>query len=250
MRPLVRWTFVAMAAVGLLSPATAGAQECAGGRVASSATRGRCCWPGQTWSDEHARCAGPPRCPDGMAAEGDACVGSAALVAAPPAAYHEAAPPSSEPPAALAWPLVSTDIGHGVLNPRIARSSNEALLISGVTLLGVGYLASILTGVFDQTGYNCWSGSCNTWPFAFIPGVGGVLAGTVSLSGSRYSIGWGMAMGIPAGVTQLVGLALLIAGLMSENEELVPSMDVAGTRVHAVPYASSDAAGLSLTMEL
>jgi hypothetical protein len=60
------------------APATTGTTpattQCAPGRVVGPSTAGRCCWPDQAWNDTYGRCAGPPRCPAGLIAEGDNCV--------------------------------------------------------------------------------------------------------------------------------------------------------------------------------
>src|SRR5262249_29470148 len=50
------------------------APECAEGRVSTAATAGRCCWPGQYWTDERERCEGAPRCAEGWLADGPGCV--------------------------------------------------------------------------------------------------------------------------------------------------------------------------------
>lgn len=77
-------------------PAAAARAQCAEGRDVSEQTEGRCCWPGQRWSSEAARCEGAPTCPEGLASEGDACV---PLRAAQPRtdAAPSAAPPPSPP---------------------------------------------------------------------------------------------------------------------------------------------------------
>jgi serine/threonine-protein kinase len=52
--------------------------SCPLGQVASAATAGRCCWPGQTSAPGATACAGPARCPVGFTAAGDACQPDAA----------------------------------------------------------------------------------------------------------------------------------------------------------------------------
>lgn len=64
-------------ALSLVGSVAAAQTTCVGGREISPRTAGRCCWPGQSWSRRDGRCAGPPRCPRGMASEGDSCVVSA-----------------------------------------------------------------------------------------------------------------------------------------------------------------------------
>ena len=58
----------------VLAPALAQAQACMPGLVASDATAGHCCWPGQSWSEYAARCTGAPACPAGFAGAGNECV--------------------------------------------------------------------------------------------------------------------------------------------------------------------------------
>ncbi len=48
--------------------------ECTEGRVATTESAGRCCWPGQTWARDLGRCDGPPSCPAGLAGSGDSCI--------------------------------------------------------------------------------------------------------------------------------------------------------------------------------
>jgi len=51
------------------------AAECSEGRVASDATEGHCCWPGQSWSSAEESCVGAPTsCPAGRIAHGARCV--------------------------------------------------------------------------------------------------------------------------------------------------------------------------------
>lgn len=156
---------------------TAHAQSCASGRVAT--TEGYCCWPGQSWSDVHQRCDGPPSCPVGMAAEGNGCVanGGPAVAPATPAVepWPAAATPSFPSPleaapvpaptldlssagAGSAWPSAST-APAGATNPHREPQMDLPLLGVGIGLLGSGYLVSIGEAVsaFDDDG-RLWSG--------------------------------------------------------------------------------------------
>lgn len=92
-------------------PAAAAAQDCSGGRVASAATQGRCCWPGQEWSDARGRCSGPPLCPVGLVPAGDECVAEAGAGA-----------PSSP--------------------PRVVRRPTWGVAIPGIVALALGWLAA------------------------------------------------------------------------------------------------------------
>lgn len=76
--------------LGLLLSVIAAAEQppaCEPGLVRTPATRGHCCWQGQSWNAEGATCAGAPKsCPEGMAAFEDGCIAvtvSPAPVAAP-----------------------------------------------------------------------------------------------------------------------------------------------------------------------
>ena len=70
------WLAIAVAAAiwPAVSPGSARAQACAEGRVASEATAGRCCWPGQVWAPASGTCSGAPACPGPFVAQGDTCV--------------------------------------------------------------------------------------------------------------------------------------------------------------------------------
>ena len=58
----------------VLAPTLAHAQVCMPGLVATDATAGHCCWPGQAWSEYSGRCTGAPACPAGFAGAGNECV--------------------------------------------------------------------------------------------------------------------------------------------------------------------------------
>ncbi len=244
------WAAVLLPALAASAVSTgAAAQGCESGRVASPATQGRCCWPAQTWSAANARCEGPPQCPAGMAGSGDTCVPSVASEPQTGLAAPLAPAPSTQ--TALSWPLVAADLGSGVVNPRVVRDDGDMpLIISGITLAGVGYLAGILTGVFDALSGGCYYGGCGSWPLGFVPVIGGVLAGTVSFSGYRNSVAWGFALGIPAAVTEAVGITLLLVGLFTRHEELVPSVEAGSARIHILPYATASSGGVSIDVEL
>ncbi len=258
MRRLLPWAPAALIAGVLLLPALGQAQDCSGGRVVGPETAGRCCWPGQSWSEEDARCTGAPRCPAGLAGSGDTCVPSAAPSPESGSLFEPVSPELSPPPPAaapaqqaLTWPLVSSDLGHGVVNPReVRRNAGHGLIVTGITLLAAGYVVAGIAGGLDQAFDSCGYGGCDSWPLAFVPIVGGVLAGIVHFNGYRDSTLFGLGVGIPAAVVQSVGLILLIAGLVSHDEELVPAMYAGQARIQILPYAGSTGAGLSMTVEL
>lgn len=102
----------ALALLALASTPVALAQEaCLEGRVRSTASAGRCCWPGQSWARDLGRCEGPPTCPAGLVEDGDECRAPTGARVAPaptpggpiirpiePAAPPPSAPPPSAPP--------------------------------------------------------------------------------------------------------------------------------------------------------
>ena len=161
--------------------ASARAQECAEGRVASEATAGRCCWPGQAWDAEHGRCSGPPSCPAGRVAEGDACVSPSAPVVVP----------SAPPPVAPSGPV------HRMYDEHV---------IGGIATLAAAYLVTAVVGTVDGTWYDDASGL-----FCWIPIAGGVLWGL----GRDEIVPW--AMGISGAVVQAAGLALLLVGVVGHD---------------------------------
>lgn len=235
--------------VGVTMLSSVAAAQCTEGRVSGPSTQGQCCWPGQAFSSQLGRCTGAPQCPSGMAAEGETCVSVGTTWEPPAPEGPSTAPPPPPQAPTLSWALVSPDIGVGVVNPRTIHSGSDmGLVIGGAITLATGYVAAILAGVFDELGRNCAWGSCGAWPLGFVPIVGGVLAGTVAFSGPRYSTGWGFGMGIPSAVAQSLGLTLLIIGLVVDHVELVPFME--SQNVLVLPFASADAGGLSVTMEL
>ncbi len=55
-------------------PPASTSTQCAPGKSVTAITAGRCCWPGQGWSDPANRCVGPPQCPPGWLADESTCV--------------------------------------------------------------------------------------------------------------------------------------------------------------------------------
>lgn len=169
---MMRILLVALAISPFLGPTTVRAQTCAEGRVASTDTEGRCCWPGQRWSAAAARCDGPPTCPPGRVAEGDACVPSAAPAVGPPSGV---APPTAiTPPTGTAsWPSAPPD-GPPGLRDIVARTGSDFdLQLSGALLLGLSYAVAlaITLPLALQEDYCGFGSPCNETlaPFAAVP---------------------------------------------------------------------------------
>lgn len=91
-------TLVSSVALLLFAPTAAHAQDaCTEGRVRTSETAGRCCWPGQRWATDVRRCDGPPSCPSGLVADGDSCIAPRAAVAPTVQAPSSSVPSTAAP---------------------------------------------------------------------------------------------------------------------------------------------------------
>jgi hypothetical protein len=215
---LVEASFVALVCIASLPGAVQAQAECEGGRVASVETAGRCCWPGQWWSDPLGRCTGVPTCPSGTGGQGETCVAldapapeASAPILAPERPLASTATTPSQPslvasvasasvPAeggttALAeapgeWPS-STARPSGVFNPRMGRGPRRGLVRSGATLFGIGYATSIAASVvgfsrseWNGAGYDdgCYEPAGS---YALIPLVGALVA-ALSVGGCSY----------------------------------------------------------------
>ncbi len=201
---------LSFAAVGAL-PLLASAQ-CAPGRVANDATGGRCCWPGQSWSEDRDRCEGPPTCPAGMWGEGSDCVAAASpQPAAPPPTF--AAPPPAEPRQAT----------FAAAEPRAPSATGTepiaGLAIAGGVSLGVTYLATVIASAVAMT--SCYSG-CPEYALNFIPVVGPIV--WVALDSGRYGNTWTYVFYFPASIIGAVSFTLLLAGVIIQRP--VPTYQV------------------------
>lgn len=273
---------VVIAALVLSAAASASAQDCTEGRVVTPETAGRCCWPAQTFSTQLGRCEGPPRCPEDFVAEGDSCVArqvwddeddeEAGAAATPtpgvPTATRlpRAATPWGAPLAAgyagasgggLLWPA-RPSLDGAVQDPRVVEGTDDGLLLAGLLFFGGGYLGGVAIGAIDQSARNCFdfsgggfgSTGCDSWPLGFIPVVGGILAGSVSYNGSRSTIILGVLAGPFSAAIQILGMVFVGLALANPTIDIVPSVDLGDARLTILPHASSDSAGLALTVEL
>jgi hypothetical protein len=116
----------------------------------SADTAGRCCWPGQVWSNTRQSCIGIPQCPTGLAPQGEACVTARAAPApSPPAAAAAAAAQPADAPTAApvenGAPLAAREV-DGILVPpghHLEKRMRLGLLIPGIAMAGVGWLLGI-----------------------------------------------------------------------------------------------------------
>ena len=215
-------------AVLSLSPAT-GAAQCASGREVGPDTAGRCCWPGQRFDDERGRCEGPPsRCPSGWGAAGDECVQQAA----PPPSTSTGTSTASEPrygdyapqPAAGAQPWYGEagtgSPSYGQPAPgweRPAQSTRTepimGVMQTGLMLLAIGFGSSMGFAIAASQQYSYYG--TDAWAFGFVSLVGGFVWGA---TGSGY----GLTLGIPASVVQLLGFVMAIAGGAARRPAAAP----------------------------
>lgn len=218
---------------------------------------GRCCWPGQTWSTEHARCDGRPSCPSALVEHGETCVARTVVTAehgvsrlAPPTdldvpdAYHRR-------PARL-WPSIeSLRLGGPVSRPTITTGEDEGLIIASLVVIDIGFVLGAIIGIVDQLAENCASfGSvpCNSGPLSLIPLGGGIASGLMQFQGFRTSSTLGLIAGPISVIFQGVGLIMLAISMANETTELgfqpiVESEDATFSIEPAAPGA--DLGGLS-----
>jgi hypothetical protein len=196
---------VALTALVLLATVTATAQ-CAGGRVVDAATEGRCCWPGQTWDAAAGRCAGAPRCPEGLGGAGDECV----VVAAAPVAT--AGPVVAPAPAVGTTPIAAPAWGASVAVPQSTEGStgpDMGLVIAGGVTLGVGYLYSVIMGPLLAAWYQ------EDALTLLVPVVGGAIWPVVEAGRPFSCATCTLPYAMPNLGVQTIGLIVLIVGLVA-----------------------------------
>lgn len=249
-----------VAALLVAAPSIAGAQDCAEGR---ERVDGRCCWPGQTWSAERARCEGAPRCPEVLVEHGEACLAPAATAFPTRAPGEELdiagapVPPVYRASLRAGWPEREALGATELARPVRVRGEDETLIIAAMVVFDVGWIMGWMIPVLEElTGGGCrafgggTTGSCNSWPFAFIPVAGGITSGMTNFSGGgRVNFGFGIGLGSPSVILQSVGIIAIAIALANETTEMgyQPLEDeprTAGARL--VPGAPGADAGLSL----
>lgn len=210
---------------------------CEEGRVR---TEGRCCWPAQTFSVESGRCEGVPQCPIGLVEHGETCVAPAFTpLPAPGEGYGDVAPPGYPEPSlssrisptasARDWSSVD-ELGASAPTHRVdvVRGEDEALVTLSFAMFDVGWVFGWLVPLLDDTTGSCtdgdWSSttrtSCQSWPFAFLPVVGGIVSGLTEFgSGWRQQSVWGVTFGSVSLVLQVAGIIAVGISLGNETTE-------------------------------
>lgn len=226
-------TLLACLVVALLAlfPRSAHAQNtsvrCTGGRVSSLRTAGRCCWPGQNWARREARCSGAPRCPEGLAAEGDSCVAAPPFVRDAPAVALAGVAASAPLGPAMSGATAAPALAFADPRPtreeyQRARDSVLPASSAGRVLLGM-LLGYTFTTVYSVVGVLPFALGCDSRSSACL--VGGTLTGYslgvlfgmstgVTLAGAAVSgvghFGWAF-LGSLVGMLAFVPLGLLVA---------------------------------------
>lgn len=228
---MTRSIAVLIALVGSVVPSPVDAQ-CHEGRVSSEDTDGRCCWPGQRWSDERARCVGPPRCPSGLVSEGDTCVRS--MAPAPPPAV------ASPPPTQISshWPEAGGPPARHV-RVEVGRLDNRGLVGTGSGFVALGYLSQFLGAIMGlAAGTTC---EREFGAVALIP-IAGLAAGSVVLTGCGRNGDLALGVGLGLAAFELIGIIMLIRGAVGDRQAvLTPSAQP----IAIVPFVGDRAAGLS-----
>lgn len=196
----------------LCAGAAATAQaECPDGRVASEATQGRCCWPGQGYDLTASLCTGAPACPAGLVAQGDDCIagaqagggiqimehGSTGATTQPaPQTVPVQQAPAAYQPVPVTAPLQQQPVTY-VSRPR------TGMIVGGSIMFGVSYLIAVLTAVGFEDGL--WA----------VPVVG-PLAQMANIDGDAS--GYAYAGLTFWGIVQAAGLTLFTLGIVLRRE--------------------------------
>jgi hypothetical protein len=230
----------------------ASAQDCAEGRVRQS---GVCCWPGQTFSTISRRCEGLPHCPRGLAEHGSACV---AVTEAPriedvtgaviPPGYEAAPRADAEPEPRRARSSVGWPAAHETSASRAiaVRGRDETIIVIALAIYDAGFSMGWLGALVDELAQPCGH-SCASWPYAFVPLVGGAAAVTAnSTSGFRND-----ASAFPLGMLSacLQGVGLVAAAVAVENrttEHAYRPLRATDFTFSFMPSAPGALAGLSV----
>jgi hypothetical protein len=156
----------------------------------------------------------------------------------------------------LLWPESPPATEWTVHRPRLRRGRDDGLLVTGAILLAVSYGGGIVAGMFEQANDDgCSTPSfsqtnCDSWPFAFVPIFGPLLAGTVAVSGRRSDYVIGGLAGPVVAAGEIAGLVVLLLGALGETVDVVPAPPRPGLDLTVVPYASASGAGLAIEVRL
>lgn len=190
--------------------------HCAEGREVSAATDGRCCWPGQRWNHDAARCEGSPNCPPGLFADGESCEAPARTAsesAASPATEYDSPGSLSRPTSVSVYVPGTPVLPPAQPEPEKIDTPIEELVIAGGVVASIGYGFSIVMGIIHLLPeVSKWCPG-DGWT-AFIPLVGGFIwAGTPGVCPFPSGPVFG---GIGSGV-QAVGLLLMLIGSFAQE---------------------------------
>jgi hypothetical protein len=252
---------------------------CGEGLVATDATDGHCCWPGQAWSEERERCTGAPRCPRGWEARGSFCIRGEVVseTKAPTArAVEKPAPPSSPPSVERAEPPLATEVEPA---PRKERTRDNTLdLATRMKLLDLYFDAqnrkpveynggpipagwhldsrvrkgliipgSIMLGVsYSISAYvaltlpACRQGYALT---GLVPIVGSLISSLSEGSDCWSYPGTSLLFGLLSSGHQIAGLTMILVGAKRPNRFLVPNQTASNERTLEL------VAGTALTMQ-
>ncbi len=239
-----------------LAPSIGRAQECEEGRERIDS---RCCWPGQTFSAEHLRCEGEPRCPPELAEHGETCVARVSSTAPVPSAPTTVATlglsaaadlgvPEAYGPSTRDWPTLGED--HPSRAARV-RGKDLGLIEFALSIFDVGFLFGWLTAGLDEASRPCAGASCGSWPLAFIPVAGGLASGLAQFGSARFrNVAYGVIIGIPSVILQVVGLIAAIVAFSGSTDDLGfrPIGDPHGVSLSFVLGAPNADAGLSVDL--
>jgi hypothetical protein len=220
-------------------------------------------------------------------AEGDRCVLPILAYPSMPGSYGVSQPPTSDlaldvPPApdlattfapgtssplvvaaaaprtATSWPPSPPDLERALVDPLIVHGTDETLLLGGLLTLAGGYLTGILFAFVDEAAQNCGTfaagffgpTACGSYPYAFIPVAGGLVAGFTQLApnSNRTNVALAFGVQLPAAMVQILGLVITMMAGFGHTEEAVPSgaVSIGGAQISIAPYATDSQGGLWL----
>lgn len=248
---MTRLLLVALA-LALTTPVQA--QSCTEGR---ERVGGYCCWPGQRFSSVTRTCVGEPRCPDGLAARGASCGALGVVTAgalAVPAGYgdapaverpSDAEPPSAPPPSLDAWPAVHE--GTELHRPGAVAGRDQSLIAFALSLFDTGFVLGWIGAYADENGRACSGHTCNAWPLATLPLVGGIAATTVHIDAPGRNNGTGLAFGILSILLEAAGVVAIGIAIQNRTTERgFPRVGSPALEVSLVPSAPGALAGVSI----
>ncbi|GAB5549881.1 MAG: hypothetical protein SangKO_096410 [Sandaracinaceae bacterium] len=196
--------------------------QCAEGRVVGPDTGGRCCWPGQRFDEEYGRCSGAPSgCPPGMGAMGDECVARQTARVEGEPGYDDYAEQPAPAAASEGWwgeddstpsqPPVAQRTEAFDQTPARTEPFME-LLQAGISLLSIGYGASLGFASAAATQVDSWTYDPTSWHWGLVPLIGGFVWGAEDEGCCPQPSSMGLYLGVPAAGVQVVGLVLTIVG--------------------------------------